>query len=240
METMERKEPTYDVSFFSHGEKGQEYTPPEERMLLAVMPLKCNGEEVDRIVSASEAMLIEELLEQNELRSLGVPFENDLLKLKMDLVDDELSAPFIVYGAVAPQYGANVWDNKEVYRILDSLKETYLQTVHLRSEKGALASFAFHDYTCEFDAMVSDYVPCAFLMFASEDYPTIARRECESDNFLGIAISPAYKGNSVVDNILNRDCVIIIRDIEPAFAGDLHQWKDCVKKTMLQKAATFC
>ena len=198
----------------------------EERFLLAHMPIQVNGEEIRRIVSAAEAEYLSDVFEQNTEKSEGELDETDLSAIPLNPVNTTDCTTFVAYGIIAPQAGTDnkAWKKRHVVRLLKEFKGKLLQTVHFENEDEAFETFIYHDFFCDYEYRRSQNVPCAFLMSSSCDYPKILKAAGADSDYLGAAMSPAFSGLSVPDNILNRDFVIVIRSIEPAFDGNMKRW----------------
>ena len=214
----------------------------EAHMLMAIMPITAEpGETFLRIVSANEAEFLEEVFEQNSRRKKKLVFTNEIGDTPLNLVDceQESAAPFIAYGVIAPQCKTENWSPRLAKTLLGQHKDRFLQTVHFKNKAGHFETFAYHDFVLEPKLKTSSYIPCAFLMYSSMDYPAFIEENVFDEYFLGAAMSPAYDGFNVADNILNRDFVVVIRDIEPAFTGDGKRWKKFIDKEKMQKASAI-
>lgn len=205
--------------------------------ILSFMPLHINGKEHWRIVSGGETHLLYDVMSRNTGLREGVLQPAAPTPLSRDNRTTR-SRTFLAYGAIVPQHGSENWSEETVRGMLDHFKNANLQTIQREGDKCVLDTFRYRDYVLDYTQQCKrGHVPCAFLMRSSMDYPGLMKTAQDDEDYLGIVMSPALLGLSAADNILNRDFVIVIRDIELGFSGHRLFWKRAIKKDKLRQVA---
>lgn len=206
--------------------------------ILSFMPLHINGKEIWRIVSADETHLLYDMMSRNTGIRDGILPAGVHPSPIQSKPNTKKSPVFLAYGVLIPQHGGENWSEETVRGMLDHFKRAPLQSVQREGEISLLNIYRYRHYAFDYTQLCKrGHIPCAFLMDASIDYLSLMKTAQNDEDFLGVVMSPTYLGFSAADNILNRDFVIVIRDIEPDFNAHRLFWKRAIRKDKLRQVA---
>lgn len=142
---------------------------------------------------------------------------------------DEEAACVLAYGVLIPQYDSTEVEQYKIYKSLDKFKNYAFGT--LRDEKVYLS--VYEDYVLYKDEPVyNSHIPCALLITSSLDLSE------QRDFGFGHTMFLLFKDIELFANILNRDFIFCIGDIEESYdTADAKNWKKYIKKDKLMEIA---